>query len=346
MRRIGFYWMLLIVLSAARSVSADKLVLTTGEALSGEIMSQDQQAVTLMHPVLGALTIQREHIAQIEVHQQGATIEKPTQSPAPAEQSPTDPPVKQSGDVKSDMVEGAAPSITPGTTPGAVTPGAAKSLLEGWKTKLEVSFSGQEGNKQSNTIRLGLATKRQTSNLKLNGDSVVYIESKEHDTTTEEATVGGKMEWPMNSGRWFGFVQGRWDYDRFEAWDYRVTMAGGGGVHLIHSDPFTFTVRAGGGFNKEFGRFADELIPEALGGLMVDWKINSILRFTGETTYFPDLSGTDEWRVVTEAALTLDLHQGGGIKFKVGVHDEYESHTEDDTRHNDFRYFGALVFEF
>jgi len=317
-----------IVVALPHVITADQVTLSTGELLRGKVTAQDGQSVTLEHPVLGTLKIAKSDVT-------GLAIDGSAPPPPAGDTTPP---------------SGGAPATPPvtGTPPAAepAPPPPPDSILEGWKSQFEVSFSGQQGNSETTALRVAFLTERKAPEMILKFDASTYLETNEGDTTTEETTVGGRGEWPFEGTKWFAFAQGRFDYDRFEAWDYRVTGAGGMGYYFIRNDDLTFSGRLGAGFAKEFGDQADEPPTEALAGLAVDWKINSRLHLTAETTYHPDISDPMQFRLVSEAALAVDLNKDKTFKFKFGIQDEYESQTEDDSKHNDLRYFGALVLTF
>ena len=115
----------------ALSSTAAEVELSTGEVLKGEVVSQNDESVTLKHPILGPLTIKRGTIAAVRGVEPAAEDTKPAPKPEPA------------------------PTVKPGSF--------WLTLLEGWESQFVVSFSGSAGNSENANIRLAFLTKRITT---------------------------------------------------------------------------------------------------------------------------------------------------------------------------------------
>ncbi len=63
-------------------------------------------------------------------------------------------------------------------------------------------------------------------------------------------------------------------------------------------------------------------------------------------TFFPDASELGQFRVISDLAWKIQIDPEGGISFKVGVENEYESVTAGAAKHNDLKYFSSFVISF
>ena len=339
-----FVWLAIGLLAAAGAelpAAADEVELVTGEHLRGRLVQQDQKSVVLDHPVLGRLEIASDQVKAVH-------IETAETSESPSESSPDLPPKSSQAPMVADEQNkpSSSPSLHPSTAQNLQEP-SPYFLIDGWESQLELSFDGKEGNSPSTSLRLAFKTNRQTDHSVLRFDSKLLLASRNNETTTEEFTAGGRVEWPLLSNEaLFYFGEGRFDYNLFRPWDYRIGGGAGLGVRVIDHNKFKLITRGGGGGVKEFGDFSDDFRAEGLAGAEVRWKINGMLSVEVDSTYYPDLSGPNESRVVSAAALIIKLNHGRRFNLKFGIDHEYESTTPDDSKHNEFHYFGALLFGF
>lgn len=329
MKKTSFYWVVvgLFVVCIAARLGADIVQLSTGEVLRGDIVEQTDATYVLDHPVLGRLTIPRDQVAKLEVQPKEA-------APAEEGEQPADVPLP-----KRARYEAKPP-------PPPKVPPSYDSILEGWKSTLSLSFSGSSGNTDRSDLRFGFDTKRETLSSRAFFKSALYMATDDGDKTSEEFFADGRIEWPIDGSRWFAFIESRYDYDRFQAWDHRYNGAAGLGYELIKEDDILLKVRGGAGAAREWGGTDDHWRPEALAAVNFDWKINGTVSLTANTTYYPDLEEFPESRILSDAGVVLKLSNDHNLSLKFGIENEYQSRTDDDSKHNDFKYFGSLLFTF
>jgi len=315
------YVMTMVVVAAvALSAGADTITLTTGEVLSGTVVSQDDANVVLQHPVLGTLTIARTSVTSVVVTPQG------DQPPA----------------------EAVTPETTPAPAP-APEPEAEPEptgFFAGWSSRLEIGFNLRTGNTESADGRLKFASEKETQRDRWKADASYYIGLNNGQKTDHEATAGLLKDWLIPDSRWFWWAKGRGDYDEFESWDYRLSGGGGLGYHLIQEEKFTVDLRAGMGLSREFGSEDEDIHPEAQLGIEGEWKIDERQSLVGDTWVYPDVGDLGEYRITSSAAWQMKIDMKRAIAFKLGLENEYESDVRDGDDHNDLRVFGGLIFEF
>ena len=87
--------------------------------------------------------------------------------------------------------------------------------------------------------------------------------------------------------------------------------------------------------------------PRRLLGVEYAFQIAANQSFEFKNTFYPALDPFfAEYRNVTEANYKISLAAGDGLSLKLGVYNEYDSEAPDDSENNDFKYFGALVYDF
>ena len=304
---------LIVILITHATLQAEVITLTSGEVLKAPIAGQTDQAVTFQHPILGELTVPRTSIASIAAD--------PEQAAQPAgEPEPKVPPVENQPE--------------------------RGGLFIGWKGQLEAGFSATRGNSETSNVRVVFKAKKESELHRWNADTGYYL-SRDHDNTTKnEFTAGLLKDWLQPDSPWFYFAQGRYDYDEFEAWEQRVSGSAGVGYQWIKNDKLDVLFRAGLGGTKELGDQANDLHPEAILGGELAWKITDNQSLEASTYYLPDLGDWPQSRIRSAVGWKIRIDQLDGLSVKLGLENEYETETEDDSKHNDLKLFSALVFEF
>lgn len=218
-------------------------------------------------------------------------------------------------------------------------------FLAGWEKSLELGFSGKDGNTDSLDLYGKLSGDYADDEKRWRARVAYFYSTVESDSTKNEGFAHLRRDWLFENNPLFLWAEGRADYNEFSSYHFRSGAFAGLGYAFYDTEKFRLLGRAGAGGSYEFGD-VDDFIPEALVGVDVLWKVtdNQTVEFT--STLFPDLDEVGEYRNFTEASYAVSLTEGRGLSLKFGLQNEYDSFTEDDSKHNQLTYFGALVFNF
>lgn len=331
MRRMAFA--LLLAAAAVSAACAEKIELISGERIEGRIAQRSAELIVLEHAILGRLEIPRQAIRSIDgrllspAEEQAPRLkgqereEKATAPPEPAAPSPPPPPVKAR-----------------------------------WDAQLELGVSAREGTTEESNFRGALRATRKAAGHEFKYDATHRLATSRGDRTENRFSTGFFSEWERPRPGWTAFAQGRFDMAEFQAWDQRLTAAGGLGYRLIEVkgiddagnpvDVFTLTGRAGIGLRQEFGSLNEGLSPEGLLGAEFAYRVSRHQSITGDTTLYPDLNDTKEFRLVSQLNWMIDIDQMDGIALKLGLSHEYESRTAPGVAHYDLAAFATLVIDF
>lgn len=302
------------------------LELHDGSRLRGTILRETEDAVTFRTDALGEVTIRREAIAQ------RLPIDAAV-PPAPAEPEPE--PVEAEPEPELDGLFG--------------TP-----LLVGWEKSLGLGFTGKNGDVNEFGINASFDGDYEDDAIRWRLRSAYFYGETDSEQTQGEGFANLRRDWLLPGNPAFLFIEGRTDYNDFQAWQFRAGGFGGVGVSLwdqadndpiYDSDNFNLLARLGAGASREFG-IVDETLAEALLAVESRWELSDNQAFRFSNTYFPELEDLQESRNVTEASYTIKIDQDRGLSLKTGIFNEYLSTTEDDSSHNSLTYFGQLVYEF
>jgi putative salt-induced outer membrane protein YdiY len=331
---------LVLALWAAWAAGAAEIELISGERLEGRIAERSAESIILEHAILGRLEIPRAAIRSID----GRPL-----SPAD-EQAPRRAPETEAEEQEAEEgAEASGPSEPPPPPPGP-----DKEIQ--WDATLELGFAAREGTTDEASLRSGLRISRTTAGHEFRYDATYRLATARGDRTENRFSTGFFSEWEKTERGWTAFVQGRFDAAEFQAWDQRLTAAGGAGHRLLDVkgveeeghpvDVFTLIGRLGGGLRKEFGSLDEELAPEGLLGAEFAWRVSPDQAITGDATLYPDLNDTREFRLVSRLDWTINIDRMDGISLRLGLTHEYESRTRPGVAHSDLSAYGALVIDF
>ncbi len=300
---------------------AEKFLLPNGDQITGRVIQQDEKQIVIEHPVLGQLTLPVTQVkivpppTAIPMSQPAATVKPVAEQTLPNEQT--------------------------------IKPlGWASRLRETWDSKLEIGASTQTGNTEQSAIYLRFKTTEKNNQTQTDLDAAYDRQAKENDATANKFTTGVRREWFVLNSKWSRFGQGRWDYDDFQSWDKRLSGAVGVGYQWLDTPKWKLNFQLGLGAAKEFGSNNEEIRPELLGGFKLGWEISENQRFGAGSTYYPDISDPQQFRVVSDAHWLLKINNADGISLKIGLANEYQSEVDPGKKHDDFRLFSTLVFDF
>lgn len=297
---------------------ADEIVLENGDVLHGRIVERTEVKVLLDHPMFGRLEIPGPAVKGVRFDSQIAAEAR--------EQVPT-------GGIEE-------------ATAAAVAE-QEKKAAQAWKSHFEVGFSGANGNTRSKSWHLGFDTSKDDP------DGTWKIDARWDNSesggveTKNRFTAGARRDWNLGESPWILFAEARYDRDRFTEWDQRASVAAGVGYQVVRTDATSVKVRAGLSGTKEWGSADDDHVrPEGVLGVDFAHKISASQEVEAAVTYYPDLSDSPEYRVLSTAGWKIRLDDKGGISLKFGIAHELDTHRVAPFKRQDLTYFGVLVFDF
>jgi len=322
-------WLSFVAILSALPLTADAdtVELINGDLLHGTIIEQTQQVVVIEHPVLGLIELPTEQVSAVFLLPDGAEAEEVDgQAPQAVDQVTVSP---------------GAQEQTPFTAPNSLT----DRLLPGWDKHFELGFNGSDGNSQTFNLNSAFTATKENDQNRWKLDASYYRNHDDGNRTRNELTGEVVRDWLMPDSPWFKFANGKFEYDEFQDWETRASGFLGVGKLLRDTPKHNLAGRAGLGGSYEFGE-VNELVPEVLLGLVWTYSINDRQKLKSHVTVFPDLNEFGESRTQAGAAWIIEIDRTGGISLKFGLENEYESKTEGTAKHNDVKYYGALVFDF
>jgi len=213
-----------------------------------------------------------------------------------------------------------------------------------WSGNVEMGLNGSEGNSDALSFRVGSGLKRDTPSNTLEL-LINYGRNRQGDVETQNnGLLTGRWDWKLSNPDWIVFNRLQLEYDKFKAFDLRMTLASGLGYHLIKNDRTTLTPRLGTAVSHEFGGPDDSWIPEADVGLDFSRQISAKQSIKAIVDYFPSWGDLGDYRLVSQVNWEMLLDEATNLSLKLGAIDRYDS-TPNGRRPNDIDYFLTLIWK-
>jgi putative salt-induced outer membrane protein YdiY len=318
----------LVILSLVFRVAANEVTLKNGDRLSGKIVEESAEAVTIETEYAGKITIARKHIERIGEPKASASREK---APAVAEK-----PVS---------------AVAAKPKPTTVTPPKPRlfrgPFIEGWEGNANVGFSYTSGNSNYTTMSTGLrAVKaRGEDNLTVYARSLWYSNRNSGRMVTTQNAFWGGARYDRNLNRKnFGFVSYDFERDRPRSLNFRSVVGGGFGMHLVKKENTELDVLVGGGWNRTWQTGPNTDTPEALAGSTLKHRFHEKLRVQNSITFFQNITDGAEYRFIFDSTLSVDVTKRIGVFITIG--DRFNNDPIGSAKKNDFLFTTGMKWNF
>ncbi|MBY0112014.1 MAG: DUF481 domain-containing protein [Phycisphaerales bacterium] len=331
-----FLLMTLLALLLAAVARADVVTLVNGDAIRGEVLASDGDAITLRHAVLGDLRIARASIVAMHAEPAAVTKAESTPSePAPsgtANAAPAPAPTPTPTHAETQSAEGSQPDMHPTPT---------------WKGGVDIGLAGASGNSETLNTRLALAIGRETAKMDTKFDATYARASENGRASKNRGEANANNDWKFGESPWGFFARGRFEFDEFT--NYRLRLSGfvGPSYTLYRPEPLLLRFRAGLGGASEFKGPdpARGFRPEALAGFDTKWTISPRQSVFASFDYLPSLESATDFRLDLKAGYQFKVDPKSNMLLKAGVANRFTTRG-DRTQRNDVDYFLTLGWEF
>lgn len=214
-----------------------------------------------------------------------------------------------------------------------------------WDGSVELGLNGQNGNSNSESLRVGFDLSRETPRTNWDVD-LNYNKAKTEEVETQNnAYFLSSWDFKLNNPRWTAFTKLGLEYDEFKDFDLRLFLNGGLGYYFVQTPTTTLRGRFGSGVSREFGGLDEEWKPEAVFGLDLEHQLSKRQKLKIINDYYPNWTDFADYRLVTDASWQLVLDAAANLSLKVGVLNRYDS-TPNGLKPNDLNYSVLLLWAF
>lgn len=322
-----------MILSIVSHALAGEITLKNGDRVSGKIVGETDESVTVETEYAGTIRIARKHIEKI-ADQAGAGVNKAGPSAAAEQQA---------------VAKKAAPPIKAiaAKPPVRLFGGRHMGLFEGWEGNANVGFSFTSGNSNYTTMTTGLRAVKTGGRDNL----TVYARSLWNSNrgtgrmvTTQNAFWGG-ARYDRNVGRkLFGFISYDFERDRPKKLNFRSVAGGGLGRHSIKNETTELDLIVGSAWNRTWQIGNNSDTPEALAGATFKHRFHEKLRYQNTITYFQNITDRAEYRLIFDSTLSVDVTKRIGVFITVG--DRFNNDPFGTARKNDFLFTTGMKWNF
>ncbi len=225
-------------------------------------------------------------------------------------------------------------------------PPAPDSFWEGWEGSVAVGASGSSGNTERLSFRLGVEGKRIVETMETKAGIVYALGTEDSETTENKFRFDIRNDWLIKDSRWRYFAQGTAEYDDFQAWDWRLSGAGGVGYEFIENDRTLLIGRVGLGASKEIGGDNEDVVPELVLGADFEHKLTERQKVFATIDFYPALDDLGPYRFVGKAGWEILVDPEVNLTLKLGIEDRYDSTPGEGFKRNDLDYFALLAWNF
>ncbi|MBL0871539.1 MAG: DUF481 domain-containing protein, partial [Phycisphaerales bacterium] len=231
--------------------------------------------------------------------------------------------------------------------PTPAKPKDPESFWDGWKGTVDLGLNGSSGNSENLSLRGAVGLKRATEDMETAVNFSYIYATDDGKATKSRAEASIRNDWLLKDSPWGFFAQGKFEFDDFQSWLYRVSAFAGPSYTFIKNDDTLLRGRLGFGLSREIMRNADNAInPEALAGLDFEHKLNDRTKVFANVDYLPSLKRFTTFRIDSKAGLEILLDKDSGMNFKLGANDRYQSNPGPGAKRNDIDYFATLGWSF
>ena len=333
-----FGWLVLFPLS----LSADQVVFTNGDRLTGTVLRSDSETLSFLSDVAGEIRVPWVAVGELTARQPMVLTLRDGSMVA--------------GTVR--FANGGIEIVTEDSSRRMAPLSQIESLRteeeqqefhrererirnprwnELWEGALDAGLSTSRGNSDTLTVSSGLNAARTTLNDRLS--TYLTLLFSENSTTGAPLrtanTVQGGFRYDRNiRRRFFSFGFTDLEFDELKDLDLRTVVGGGLGWYAKQAERVRLALFSGGSFNQEnFSSGVTRRSAEGLAGQELSYRLSSRVKFTERGIAYANLSDPGEYRLTLDGSLVTRI--SGRFGWHVTVSDRFLSNPILGTRKND-----------
>jgi len=337
------YLSILCALLVSSTLLADKIHLTDGTVLVGQLQKIADGKATIQTAFTGELVIDQATISQIEstapltgVLSNDQRFQGNLGPAAPGQlQVAGSATIIPLNDLKALWADGVADPTIPPPPKGREWSGEAYMDVAG-KTGNTEKFYGGAG------VKAAMTGPEDRLLLYIRG---AY--ARENSVTNEkEYILGVDYEHSIANTLNSWFVKAEMEKDEFSGIDLRTQVVAGYGYFFFKEEDTQLRLRIGLSYQRK--EFENNQTEDSYGldlNLHYERKIDEWGTLVSDITYTPALDDSSDYRLYHESALDIPLLMKKPLSLRIGISNEYNSIVAEDTERLDTTYFAKLVYK-
>lgn len=327
---------------------ADQIVMKNGDRVTGSIIKQDGQTITVKTANFGIVTAPWDQVESLTSDQQVSVVLKDGKTLLGTVATSEGKLEVATKDAKLDVSPGEVAGIRNADEQKAYERLLKPGLLQLWLGGASLGWAGTNGNAKTLTLTTSFNAARVTNTDKTSIDfnlikASALINGK--TASTAQAVRGGVGYDHNVSPRLFVNVFNNYEYDRFENLDLRFVIGGGFGFHAVKGERSKLDLLGGADYSRS--SFSTPLTRNAAEAF---WGDEYALKLTGTSSLiqsfrmFNNLSDTGEYRMNGDVGFATKLK--GWLTWNLSLSDRYLSNPAPGRKTNDWRYATGLGIAF
>lgn len=310
-RVITFTIIALFFLEASSLSYADEIRLKNKDRVTGKIIEQTEEAISVQTDAMGIISIKRSAIGNIVTSKAG-----------PPKEAPVKPPPKEQ------------------------IPEKDKQIV--WKRDIALGYNNVTGNTRESQFSGSFLINRNNvyvDEWTLTGN--IYYSSNKRKMDSQKWFVSGRYAYSFGrTRRWYNFYKMEADHDRFADIGHRLVPSAGIGYWLYDTCDFKLLAETAIGFEhteyrtdlKDGDKWV--LIPR----VFFEKRLFSNTTLTQDIYYYPELKKFGDCRL--RSATSLNIGMNDKLSIKISLIDDYNSIPPKGVKDNDLRLISALAYSF
>jgi len=343
---VYFVFFFVTLLCIADNGLCDVVYLKNKDTITGEVIEQNQQSISVKTQAMGVISIKRDFVERIvradviylknkdkitgEVFEEtGESVSINTEALGVVS-------------IKRDSIERISNVIEE-----RIEKNKEDDIQKiNWKKEISLGYNKSSGNTESSQLTLATFINRKTirDEFTIKGDIYYSSSNKIMDAQRWFAMVRNDFNFWEN--KWYNFYKLDADHDRFANVDYRLIPSTGVGYRFSDTLKWKAKIEGGLGFEHTSYRDATKNSGEAtlLGRGFLEKTFFNHQSITQDITLYPSLKNTGEFRLHSETSLISPINEKLSLRFS--FIDDYDSDPKGNIKNNDLRLTSFLAYSF
>lgn len=285
-----------------------------GDRIHGKLVSENEDSVVVVSPILGTMRLSREQIEGITYQDAEA--------------------------------EAAAKAEAAKAAKAAEAAAAAAKEASPWTAGINLGFSYSRASTVTSSLNIGAQVQKKTDLQTLTLNAKYFYSYDDGSVTDNDIIVNFDDTWYLTKdSRWNYFVKASYQWDEFQQWEQRFSPYAGFGYAIERSDDLTWNLQLGGGGTWEYSgdRGFD---PQFLFATNVDWTIDKQQSLTAGVKIAPKITEFSNYLLTLSANYKLRIGNDSPVSLNLSLLDIYDSSATGDSSPNDLKLVLSLGYDF
>ena len=350
---VYFIFFFIPLLCIADNGFCDVVYLKNKDTITGEVIEQNQQSVSVKTQAMGVISIKRDFVERIVRADVIYLKNKDKITGEVLEETVENVSIKTEAigiiSVKRDSIERISNVIEERIAKDdeRIAKEKEDDLRKiNWKKEISIGYNQSSGNTESSQFTLATFINRKTKHDEFTIKGDIYYSSSNEKMDAQRWSALVRNDFNFWENKWYNFYQLEADHDRFANVDYRLLPSTGVGYRFSDTSKWKAKIESGLGFEHTSYRDATKDSGEAtlIGRGFLEKKLFDKHTITQDITLYPSLEDTGQFRLHSETSFISPINEKLSLRFSFV--DDYDSDPQGNIKKNDLRFTSFVVHSF